>query len=253
MRSSEWPAYNALAWIDMVLSTPEDTAEECERYYQLIRDSAERSPETLLHLGCGAGLHDYNFKQYFSITGVDISEGMLKIAQDLNPGISYILDDMRSVRLDARFDAVIIPDSIGYMTTEEDLRKAIETAGSHLKPGGVLLITAHLREEFQENNFVYTGSNDDVSVTVFENNTITGPLKEKYEAVIVYLIRRNGELTIHHDRHVIGLFSGQTWNMLFEGAGLKVQRIPMNGLYDRYIMGEGEYPLTVFICRKSIQ
>jgi len=39
-----------------------------------------------------------------------------------------------------------------------------------LKPGGVLLIVANIKEEFRENNFVYTGSKGDVEVTIFENN-----------------------------------------------------------------------------------
>ena len=128
---------------------------------------------------------------------------------------------------------------------------AIETAVYHLKSGGVLLITAHLREEFQENNFVYTGAKDDISITLFENNTLIGPEKDSYEAVLIYLIRRKGELTVHEDCHVIGLFPEAVWDTLLGEAGLSVQRTPLGGLYDRYLMGEGAYPMSVFVCTKT--
>ncbi len=35
-----------------------------------------------------------------------------------------------------------------------------------------------------------------------------------YEATLVYLIRQQGELTIHTDRQVLGLFSQATWEKL---------------------------------------
>jgi len=55
----------------------------------------------------------------------------------LNPEVAYCIGDMRSVRLEKVFDAVMIADSIDYMLTSEDLRAAFETALVHLKPGGV--------------------------------------------------------------------------------------------------------------------
>jgi SAM-dependent methyltransferase len=250
-KSKKWPAYNELAWVDHILASPEDTAEECDVYFRLINENTESTPETMLHLGCGGGLHDYNFKKHFSVTGVDISEGMIKCARELNPEIHYIMGDMRTIRLPIHFDVVIIPDSIGYITSLKDLEKTIETAVTHMKGGGILLITVHLKEEFQENNFVYTGAKDDVSITLFENNTIIGQDKDLYEAVMVYLIRKRGELTVHHDCHVIGLFTGSEWNTLFCEAGLTVSCFPLAGLYDRYLMGEGEYPMSVFVCTKK--
>lgn len=59
-------------------------------------------------------------------------------------------------------------NSIGHMTIVENLRKVIITVYKHLKPDEVLLIVANIRKEFEENNFVYTGSKGDVEITVFE-------------------------------------------------------------------------------------
>lgn len=33
-------------------------------------------------------------------------------------------------------------------------------------------------------------------------------------------------------------------------AGLKVKQTRLDGIYDRFILGQGEYPMRVFICVK---
>ena len=101
------------------------------------------------------------------------------------------------------------------MTTEKDLSDTIHTASNHLRPGGVLLIITHTQEEFKENNFVYAGSKGNVEITIFENNHITNVTRTVYEVTLTYLIRKNGELQIHHDCHKIGLFKLETWLKLF--------------------------------------
>ncbi len=108
----------------------------------------------MLHLGNGAGGHDAYFKQHFTVTGVDLSRTMLDKARAAHPDVEYIEADMRTVRLGRQFDVVVIPDSIDYMVTEDDLRNALQTCIVHLKSGGVLLIVAKTAETFQNNNFV---------------------------------------------------------------------------------------------------
>jgi len=242
-----WPSYGELAWTESFLTSPEDYADETEYYVNLIQDNIEGEAGSLLHLGCGAGGHDHTFKRHFRVTGVDISEAMLKIARTTNPEITYINGDMRDIDLGGEFDAVAIPDSIDYMSTLPKLRKAAAAACRHLRPGGVLLIVAKIREEFRENNFCYTGAKDGVEVTVLENNYIPRRDPSTYEATFVYLIRREGELSIHTDRHRLGLFSQLEWLAIFHDAGLRVKQVKLDGVYDPYIIGEGAYPMQVFI------
>jgi len=65
------------------------------------------------------------------------------------------------------------------------------------------------------------------------------------------LIRQQGELTIHTDRQVLGLFSQVTWEKLFNDAELNMQKTRLNGIYDQYLLGRGEYALTIFVGRKT--
>lgn len=253
MKNMEWHAYSDLAWTESIISLPEEYVEETTLFSKLIKEHSKIDARTLLHLGCGAGGHDETFKKYFTVTGVDISENMLAIARRRNPEVTYHAGDMQTVRLDECFDAVAIPDSIGYMTTVEELRKTLLTAYTHLKPGGVLLIVTHLREEFRENNFVYTGSRGDIDITVFENNHFLDPERTTYEATFIYLIRRSGKLEIHTDRHIIGLYALETWREFLSEVGLEFAQIKTGYFYNSFLLGEGEYPLSMMVCRKLLQ
>lgn len=247
-----WPAYNDLAWTDVLLAPPEEAAEDAERLCRELKEHSGIEIRCLLHLGCGAGAYDVTFKKHFMVTGVDISPGMLAIARGVNPEVTYLEGDMRTVRLARRFEAVVIPDSIDYMVTRADLEASIRTAEEHLEPGGVLLIVAHVREEFEENNFAYSGTDGELEVTVFENNRIIRPEGDRYEATLVYLIRRSGELEIRTDRHMLGLFPEATWIELLEGAGFGVESARLDHSYDRFLLEGSAYRQRIFIGCKPI-
>lgn len=240
-------SYHELAWTETILARPEDHVDEAGIYIRQLQNHVKGEAGRLLHLGCGAGCLDHTFKRHFAVTGVDLSEDMLAIARATNPEVRYVQGDMRDVDLEERFDAVAIPDAIDYMATLSDLRLAITTACRHLRHGGVLLIVAKVREEFRENNFCYTGARDGVEITVFENNYIPSNDPARYEATLVYLIRRDGELSIHTDRHQLGMFSQAEWAALFREAGLELRQEPLDGLYHPYLLGEGVYPMRVFV------
>ncbi len=245
--SSDWIAYNELAWADDLLTYPDEYGEEVAIYIDLIKRNSRGKPETLLHFGSGAGGHDAFLKNHFKVTGVDLSKGMLDKARARHPKIEYIEGDMRSVRLDRLFDAVVIPDCIDYMATEEDLNLAVMNASRHLKPGGVVLIVGKTLKTFRNNNFAYTGEKDGIHLTVLENNYINPYKPFTYEASIFYLIRKEGELTVRSEIHYLGLFPESVWDKGFANAGFELKKEPLNGLYQKNLLGEGEYPLTIFL------
>jgi ubiquinone/menaquinone biosynthesis C-methylase UbiE len=248
--ASTWITYNELAWTEDWLADPAEYEDEVKVYVDLLKAAAAEPPNTLLHLGCGAGRHDHVFKQHFAITGVDLSLGMLNRARAAHPEIEYIEGDMRTLRLDRQFDAVAIPDSIDYMTSLDDLRRSIQTAAKHLKSGGVLLVVGKTEETFQNNNFAYTGEKNGVHVTLLENNYINPFHPNTYEATLVYLIRQQGELTIYTDQQVLGLFPQAVWDNVFKDAGFTMRKINLDGVYDEYLLGDGKYPLIVFVGKK---
>jgi ubiquinone/menaquinone biosynthesis C-methylase UbiE len=203
-----------------------------------------------LHLGCGAGGHDLYFKKHYKVTGVDISSGMLEKAKAANPEIEYIEGDMRTIRLDRQFDCVVIPDSIDYMVTLDDFKQVIHTSAIHLKSDGVLLIVGKTKETFKNNNFAYMGENGDTHVTLFENNYVNPYIPDTYEITMLYLIRQKGKLSKYIEESKAGLFPKKTWDEVLDNAGFNMETRKLDGIYDEYLLGEGEYPLTIFIGRK---
>jgi len=62
---------------------------------------------------------------------------MLEQAKELNPECSFVSGDMRTVRLDRTFDAVLMDDAISYMSCLADFAvSAFRTASAHLNPAG---------------------------------------------------------------------------------------------------------------------
>lgn len=249
--TSPWKAYNDLAWTEDWLADPADYEAEAGAYVSLIQRHARFAPKTMLHLGSGAGGMDRVFKRHFAVTGVDVSPGMLARARAAHPEVAYIEGDMRSVRLGRTFDVVAIPDAIDYMASPEDLDRAIGNAARHLRPEGLLMVVGKTAETFRNNNFAYWGEKDGIHVTLLENNHVD-PLKpDTYEAIFVYLIRHKGELTLHTDRHVLGLFPQDRWEKVFRDKGLRLEQSTLDGIYDPYLLADGAYPLQVFVGTKT--
>jgi hypothetical protein len=84
-------------------------------------------------------------------------------------------------------------------------------------------------------------------MTLLENNYINPIHPNAYEATLVYLIRQQGELTIYIDRQVLGFFPQAVWDNVFQDAGCTMRNTTIDGVYDKYLLGEGEYPLIVFV------
>ena len=248
---SDWISYNELAWTEDYLADPSEYEDEVVKYIELINSVAKGPVRTVLHLGCGAGGHDLFLKKHFKVTGVDISTGMLNKAKKANPDIEYIEGDMRTIWLGQQFDCVVIPDSIDYMVSQDDLKQAIHTSAVHLNPGGVLLIVCKTSETFQNNNFAYTGEKDDTHVTLLENNYVNPYSSNTYEITMLYLIRQKGKLTKYIEESVAGLFTQATWDDVLKNSGFTMEKRGLNGVYDRYLLGEGEYLLTILVGTKA--
>ncbi|NIM04587.1 MAG: methyltransferase domain-containing protein, partial [Armatimonadetes bacterium] len=95
--------YGDLAWIWPIISSSDEYVQESEQFCELVRRHSHLQPKTLLNLGCGGGRNDFTLKKHFQVTGVDISEDMLETAKRVNPEVTYLVGDMRSLQLGKTF------------------------------------------------------------------------------------------------------------------------------------------------------
>jgi len=217
--------YRELADWWPVLSSPTDYAEEAAIYYKAIIDSHSYTPHTLLELGSGGGNNASHLKKHLKMTLVDLSPGMLRVSQNLNPECEHILGDMRTVRLNRLFDVVFIHDAIVYMQTEDELRQAIETAYVHCVSGGVALFAPdHTRENFRESTDHGGHDQGKRRLRYLEWTYDPDPDDSTYVSDMVYLFHEGATAPrCILDRHICGLFSQENWIRLMDRVGFEAR------------------------------
>ncbi len=223
--------YNELAYLWPVISPAEDYAVEALYWLRAIVAKLGPGRHNLLELGVGGGHLLSHLTTRHQAAAVDVSPRMLELSRRRNPEVEHHLGDMRTVRLGRLFDAVLIHDAVGYMLTEDDLRAAFETARSHLRPGGLLLVAPDIvTESFREGKVIrWTTSADGVTITTEERLHDPDPSDTRSESLFTYEITENGVSRMEHDLHVTGLFSLKAWTSLLEEAGFNVERTPLPG------------------------
>ncbi len=118
---------------------------ECDYLEKIFKNNSSKKIKTILDLGCGTGNHDLILaKRGYSITGVDISKLMLKLArkkaEKANLKINFYQEDIRKLDLKKKFDAVISMFAVmGYQVANDDFEKALLTANKHLKKNGLFI------------------------------------------------------------------------------------------------------------------
>jgi len=215
--------YHDLAAWWPLLSAPADYKEEADCFRPLLFEACETPPRTLLELGSGGGNNASHLKAHFQMTLVDLSPGMLAVSRALNPECEHFEGDMRTVRLGRVFDAVFIHDAIMYMASEPDLRRAMETAFVHCRPGGVaLFVPDHVRETFTPGTD-HGGHDDDTrGLRYLEWTYDPDPTDTTYLVDFAYLLREaDGTVRVEHDRHIDGLFGRDEWLQLLREVGFQ--------------------------------
>ena len=219
--------YTDLASWFHLLSAPEEYVEEAAVYRDVLLASSSSRPRTLLELGSGGGNNASHLKRDFECTLVEPAPGMLELSRRLNPGCEHILGDMRSARLGRAFDAVFVHDAVMYMTSEADLRRAMETAFLHCRPGGVALFVPDcVRETFTPATDHGGHDGDGRGLRYLEWSWDPDPSDTTYNVEYAYLLREGDAVTAVHDRHIEGMFPRATWLALLGEVGFEARLIP---------------------------
>ena len=238
--------YRELAEWFHLLTAPAEYAEEAEFYTKKLIESCDRQPKTVLDLGSGGGNNASHMKAHFELTLVDLSPQMLDLSCSINPQCEHIEGDMRTVRLGREFDAVFVHDAVVYMTTEEDLKAAINTAFVHCRRGGAALFAPdHVREKFEPStDHGGHDAGDGRGLRYLEWTWDPDPSDDTYTVDFAYLLKdADGSTRVEQDRHIEGLFSRATWLRLLGGAGFHPKSVP----FDHSELEPGSYELFVAV------
>ena len=235
--------YGALVPWYRLLDPSEDHRDEANAIAQAIEGAAAGRPQNLLELGAGAGNNALHLKRRFHCTLTDLAEPMLGLSRALNPECEHHVGDMRSARLGRSFDAVLVHDAIMYMTSQPDLRAAVETAFVHTRPGGAALFVPDcVRETFREDSALHTGDDGARSLRCLEWTWDPDPADATYTVEYAFLLRDGAAMTAVYDRHIEGLFARATWLGVLSEVGYEIVSAERP-------LADGEMG-EVFVCRR---
>ncbi|MGB6455833.1 MAG: class I SAM-dependent methyltransferase [Streptosporangiaceae bacterium] len=237
--------YRELAGWWPLISPPSEYAADAA---VIDREFAEAAPpvRTLLDLGSGGGHVARHLHRDRSVTLVDISADMLAVSRQLNPGCRHVLGDMRTVRLDREFDAVLVHDAVDYVTNRDDLALVIGTAAAHCRPGGIAVFAPdHTAETFRPGSGAgggHDGTGRQASFT--ERTTDPDPADDWILAEYEFTLRdADGTVTVVPEAHRLGSFRRTTWLRLLAAAGFSAEARPLHG--------PGRVPRVLFVGRRE--
>ena len=215
--------YSDLAPWFHLLTHPTDYEDEAAFVSRVVDDVGDGDSRTLLELGSGGGNNASHLKQRFECTLTDISPEMLALSETLNPECEHLEGDMRTLRLGRTFDVVFIHDAISYLTTENDLRAALETAAVHVRPGGVVILTPDATTEIFKPQTDHGGHDGEDGRSLRYLEWTQPASASTYDVDYLIIARGPGdELRVVHDRHTLGLFPRATWERLIADVGLEL-------------------------------
>lgn len=104
-----------------------------------------KKARSIIDIGCGTGSHSLLLsKRGYSVTGIDISKKMIEIARGKaeieKAEIEFLVQDMRNIRLNKKFDcAICMFGAFGYILTYEDLVDVFLGLKRHLDNEGLFV------------------------------------------------------------------------------------------------------------------
>ena len=137
--------------------------EEWEQYIlQLLYVGGVAPDAKITEIGCGTGMMTGMLAdEGFSMTGIDLSESMLKMAKAKRNDINYINMDMRDIHLSEKQDVIFsVGDSMNYLLTIDDLSKTMKSARDNLKKNGLLIFDLKTEHFFKSQLDKYTYKED---------------------------------------------------------------------------------------------
>lgn len=108
--------------------------------------SETRGKGTVLDAGCGPGhVAQYLHKRGVTVSGLDLSAGMIEHARALHPGVDFAQGSMVELSAESALAGIVALYSIIHIPRDE--QSAMFTSWQRaLRPGGLILVAFHLGE-----------------------------------------------------------------------------------------------------------
>jgi len=222
----------------------------------MYRTLADRYEDPILELACGTGriALDLN-RQDHSVTGLDISESMVKRARDhaadTGADVTFYHGDVRGFDLAATFGLILFPfNSISHLHDRESLEGMFKCVRQHLAPGGRFVVSMFVPKPaylVRDPNRRYPVSRfshpRDGEITITESS-IYDPVHQINRITWFYKISGiNGEICVQNNMR---MFYPQEFRSLLHYNGFRVETV--YGGYDMRPQDERS-PMQIYVTR----
>ncbi|HHY72942.1 MAG TPA: class I SAM-dependent methyltransferase [Bacillus bacterium] len=184
----------------------------------------------LLDLGCGTGTLSIPLAENgYDVTGIDLSEEMLAIAQaksiDACVNIPFYQQDMSELAGFEPFDIIgVFCDALNYLRTEEDVERTIRNIYNLLHPGGLLLFDVHSVYKMEEvfGNQTYCSNDEEIS---YIWNCFRGEEAYSVEHELTFFVKHNDLYERFDEYHMQRTFPIEKYRIWLEKAGFELLQI----------------------------
>ena len=231
MRTSTNRQFNEYAEIyDELFGAVMDYGKEVEFYDGILR---ENKCKRILEVGCGSGHRGKFFiNKGYDYVGLDISEGMLRIARRKYPEIRFVQGDVIKLSLQQKFDAVIfVGKGSAYLTTDDDVMSALKSM-KRLVSKGVIIIDGFDADFIIPNfkkNISWSKKIGSRTITRKSTNILNPKYHNTWNRQLTYIVEDKSEKKKYTDSALLRAFSGEELKRLFASAGITDTHVIQNG------------------------
>jgi len=243
---------NLYADLAMIYEAMYATFIDYELEYKLYHSFLQKyDKKSVLEIGCGTGnLSPYFGKDRYTYFGLDLSQEMLKIAQERNPDTAYMQGDMRSFYLPEPVESMIMTGrTISYLVSNEDVIATIKSVYDNLEKSGFFCF-----DFIDANKFIPEIGNGKIITHEADYNQVTYLRKSIWETTlqtswcfnwesIFYTKQGNELIEIGKDTSIIRTFTVNEIELFLLVNGFEIKEIIERASY--------AFPTFVVVAEKK--
>jgi SAM-dependent methyltransferase len=227
-----------------------------DKWVDLIIDKHQKfnlSGKKLLDLGCGTGeLSVRMAKAGYHVTGVDLSEDMLTIAQLKTSNealtIDFLQQNMVELELIDEYDVIgVFCDSINYLETEKDVQQTFRHIMQYLKKDGLFIFDVHSLYKMNEIFMNQTFTLDEEGICYIWN-CFEGEYPNSVDHELTFFVEEeSGKYERIDENHTQRTYSISTYKKWLDETGFDVVEV----IGDFEGEPEPESERIIFVAKKK--
>jgi len=202
------------------------TEERAEKESAFVARALSLTPgASVLDLCCGQGRHSVQLaKRGFKVTGLDLNSEYLelasKAAEAAKVKIDTVTGDMREIPFEKKFDAIVnMYSSFGYLESEDEDLRVLESAAKALKDGGQLLLDM-LNREWAIDNYIQNDWHTGADGTLYVERRDLDLATSRMHVHFIVVDSKGGRR--ESIGHIIRLYTLTEMTRLLERVGMRV-------------------------------